>query len=215
CWARRARWATSAFTHRPLHRRTDAGRVMNSQGTLLGILAVLGAAALWGTTGTAATFAPDVGPLAMGAAALGFGGMLQALIALPALYRARYELRAHFRIVLAGAVGAFIYPLAFYSSMHLAGVAVGTVVSLGSAPIASEVLARVSEIRHLSRRWMLGAALSITGATSVCLSSMHNAPSQVAPTIAGIALGLVAGTTYALCSWNAHHLIGRSIGRAA
>lgn len=188
---------------------------MNSQGTLLGILAVLGAAALWGTTGTAATFAPDVGPLAMGAAALGIGGILQALIALPALYRARTELRAHLPVVFAGAVGVFIYPLAFYSSMHLAGVAVGTVVSLGSAPIASGVLERVSEKRHLSRRWMLAAALGITGATTLCLSTMHNAPSQVAPTIAGIALGLVAGTTYALYSWSAHQLIGRTIGRAA
>lgn len=56
------------------------------QVTLLGIFAVLGAAALWGTTGTAATFAPEVGPLAMGAAALGIGGLLQALVALPALY---------------------------------------------------------------------------------------------------------------------------------
>ncbi|MGO1373989.1 MAG: hypothetical protein ACTIA3_06580 [Corynebacterium casei] len=72
------------------------------QGTLLGIFAVLGAAALWGTTGTAATFAPEVGPLAMGAAALGIGGLLQALIALPALYRARVALRANIGTVIAG-----------------------------------------------------------------------------------------------------------------
>src|SRR5690625_4493599 len=100
-------------------------------GTLLGTLSVLGAAALWGTTGTAATFAPEVGPLAMGAAALGIGGLLQALVALPALYRARAALRANIGTIITGAIGVFIYPLAFYSSMHLAGVAIGTVVSLG------------------------------------------------------------------------------------
>lgn len=53
------------------------------RGSFTGILAVLSAAFLWGTTGTAATFAPSVGPLAMGAAALGIGGILQAAIAIP------------------------------------------------------------------------------------------------------------------------------------
>ena len=59
-----------------------AGRRLD-RGSLGGVLAVLVTSVLWGTTGTAATFAPDVGPLAIGAAALGIGGALQALIALP------------------------------------------------------------------------------------------------------------------------------------
>lgn len=40
-------------------------------------------AALWGTTGTAAALAPSVAPWAIGAAAMGVGGLLQSLIALP------------------------------------------------------------------------------------------------------------------------------------
>src|SRR5699024_4642565 len=92
-----------------------------------GICAVLIAAILWGTTGTAATFAPEVGPLAIGAAALGIGGILQAAVALPALRRTKLQLRTHVGIVVVGAIAVFIYPLAFYSSMHLAGVAIGTV----------------------------------------------------------------------------------------
>src|SRR5699024_8196889 len=213
--ARRARRHTTAFTQCPPYRRTDACRVMNSQGTLLGILAVLGAAALWGTTGTAATFAPDVGPLAMGAAALGIGGILQALIALPALYRARTELRAHLPVVFAGAVGVFIYPLAFYSSMHLAGVAVGTVVSLGSAPIASGLVEWIVERRRLSGWWMLAAGLGIAGSAVLCAAKMHDAPTGMVRTAAGVGLGLVAGATYALYSWAAHRLMSRGIGRAA
>ena len=106
-----------------------------SRTSLSGVLAVLVAAVLWGTTGTAATFAPGVGPLAMGAAALGVGGLLQGLIAVPALLRERAALGLRTGTILAGAAGVAIYPLAFYSSMHLAGVAIGTVVSLGSAPI--------------------------------------------------------------------------------
>ena len=65
-----------------------------TRGSLVGVLAVLVTAVLWGTTGTAATFAPEVGPLAIGAAALGIGGILQALIALPSLRRERAALAA-------------------------------------------------------------------------------------------------------------------------
>ena len=73
------------------------------RGSLAGVAAILVTAVLWGTTGTAATFAPSVGPLAMGAAALGIGGVLQALIALPQLRRAS---------VMAGAlVGSLAYLL--------------------------------------------------------------------------------------------------------
>jgi len=54
-----------------------------NHGRLAGLLAISATSLLWGTTGTAATFAPGVGPLAIGAAALGIGGLLQAAIAGP------------------------------------------------------------------------------------------------------------------------------------
>ncbi|NIB32741.1 hypothetical protein HBB16_15020 [Pseudonocardia sp. MCCB 268] len=61
-----------------------------------------------------------------------------------------------------GAAAVAVYPLAFYSSIRLAGVAVGTVVSLGSAPIASGVLERVIDRRRRSApggcsRWRWGS----------------------------------------------------------
>lgn len=185
------------------------------RGSLPGVAAVLVAAFLWGTTGTAATFAPGVGPLAMGAAALGIGGLLQALIALPSLRRERAALASQSGVVLAGAVAVAIYPLSFYSSMHLAGVAVGTAVSLGSAPIASGLLERIVERRRLSGRWMLAAVIGIAGSTVLCAAKMHDAPADMVGTVAGVGLGLVAGATYALYSWSAHRLMGRGIGRAA
>lgn len=46
------------------------------QGRGLGIGAITITSVLWGTTGTAATFAPDAGPFAIGSAALGIGGLL-------------------------------------------------------------------------------------------------------------------------------------------
>lgn len=186
-----------------------------SRTSLSGVLAVLVAAVLWGTTGTAATFAPGVGPLAMGAAALGVGGLLQGLIAVPALLRERAAVGLHTGTILAGAAGVAIYPLAFYSSMHLAGVAIGTVVSLGSAPIASGLLEMVLERRRPSTWWVLAAVLGIGGSAVLCVAKMHDAPADLMRTAAGVGLGLVAGATYALYSWSAHRLMQRGVGRAA
>ncbi|WGW13433.1 EamA family transporter [Saxibacter everestensis] len=186
-----------------------------NQGRLAGVAAILTTSFLWGTTGTAATFAPDAGPLAIGAAALGIGGLLQAAIAIPALRGSWSILRTNAAMVAAGAVAVAIYPLAFYSSMHLGGVAIGTVVSLASAPLASGVLERVLERRALSRWWMLATVLGVTGGLLLCLSRLSQLPSSALATGASIVLGLLAGGTYAAYSWVVHRLMQNGAGRAA
>jgi DME family drug/metabolite transporter len=184
---------------------------------LVGVAAILATSVLWGTTGTAATFAPEAGPLAIGAAALGVGGILQAAIALPALRFARSALRARMGTVLLGAVSVAIYPLAFYSSMQLAGVAVGSVVSLASAPMASGLLERVLDRRALSRWWMFAAALGAIGGLMLCLAQLdgRTTAATAGDTVWGILLGLVAGGTYAVYSWAARRLMDRGVSRAA
>ncbi|MEU6372048.1 DMT family transporter [Streptomyces sp. NPDC046909] len=186
-------------------------------GAAAGSLCVLLASFLWGTTGTAATFAPGVGPLAIGAAAMGLGGLLQALLAAPRIRREASALRARRGVVVLGALSVGAYPLAFYSSMHLAGVAAGTVVSIGSAPLASALIERVVDGRRLTRRWTTGAALGLTGTLLLCLAKTDSGTGTDSPstTVLGIALGLVAGVTYALYSWAAHRLISGGITSGA
>jgi DME family drug/metabolite transporter len=184
-----------------------------------GALCVLAASVLWGTTGTAATFAPGVGPLAIGAAAMGLGGLLQALTAARPMTRQRTALRAQRRMVLLGGAAVAVYPLAFYTSMRLAGVAVGTVVSIGSAPLVSALAERVIDQHRLTVRWMLGAALGLVGIVLLCLAEAARpgpGPAAAWATMLGVALGLAAGVTYAIYSWSAHRLIGRGVtSRAA
>ena len=182
---------------------------------LQGILAVLIASLLWGTTGTAATFAPEVGPLAIGAAALGIGGLLQALIALPALRRARLHLTTHLGYVITGGLAVWIYPLAFYSSMHLAGVAVGTVISLASAPLASGILERLIDRKRLGGWWYVAAALGIAGSALLIVSTNTSAAVSELSALAGILLGLIAGAAYATYSWVVQRLMREGVGRAA
>jgi drug/metabolite transporter, DME family len=178
-----------------------------SRVTGLGSLSILAAAVLWGTTGTAAALAPEVGSLAVGAAAMGIGGLLQAATALRVVRAHRAGLIAHWPTLAVAAAAVAIYPLAFYSSMRMAGVAVGTVVSIGSGPLAAALIERVVDHRPLSRRWALGATAATLGVVALAISRTGNAEHTSAAgsghPVLGIVLGLVAGLTYALYSWGA------------
>ncbi len=189
---------------------------MSRRPARVGALAVILASVLWGTTGTAATFAPGVGPLAVGAAAMGIGGILQALVAARAIHAARRRLAADGRILALGVGAVVVYPLAFYSSMHLAGVAVGTVVSIGSAPLAAAVIERVADSHPLTVRWGIAAAAGVGGAALLAAAEAGSGTSRDLPgMVLGIALGLVAGVTYALYSWVAHRLMEQGVPSGA
>ena len=180
-----------------------------------GSVCVLAAAALWGTTGTAAALAPGVGSLAVGAAAMGVGGLLQAGSAGRVMRAHRAGLAAQWRTLAVSAAAVAVYPLAFYTSMRLAGVAVGTVVSIGSAPMAAALVERVVDRRPLSRRWALGATAGVLGVVVLALASPHPGEPATgtsgARPLLGIALGLLAGLTYALYSWGAARVMRRGL----
>jgi drug/metabolite transporter, DME family len=102
--------------------------------------------------------------------------------------------------------------------MRLAGVAVGTVVSIGSAPLASALAERVIDRRRLTARWMAGAGVGLAGIVLLCLAeATRPRPGHAAawPTMLGVGLGLAAGATYAIYSWAAHRLIGRGVAPRA
>lgn len=99
-----------------------------------GALAILFASLLWGTTGTAASFAHQVSSLAIGAFAMGVGGVIQAMLSWRSIRHQLHQILL-FKLALAiSSVALAVYPLAFYTSMKLSGVAVGTVISIASAP---------------------------------------------------------------------------------
>ena len=193
--------------------------VIRADGAGLGILCVLIASFLWGTTGTVATFAPEVGPLAIGAVAMGLGGILQALLALRALKRDGTMLRQYWPVVLFGALSVAAYPLAFYSSMYLAGVTVGTVVTIGSAPLFSALTEWVFDRKTLSKQWLAGSVPGLAGIVLLCFFGEEQKAAQVVSSswevTAGVILGLIGGLTYALYTWAAHRLMRKGISSKA
>lgn len=164
------------------------------------MIALVLACLLWGTTGTTATFLPDdVSPLAIGASTMGVGGLL--LLA-TAPRGSAAVLRDPFgrRWAAIGAIGVFVYPLAFYSSMATVGVAVGNVVSLGSGPVFAALLEWIFERERLSARWAVATTLAIGGIAMLALGREEGgaAPPDPAAAVAGVPLGLLAGLAYAL-----------------
>lgn len=165
------------------------------------LLALVLASALWGTTGTAASFLPEkVGPLAIGASTMGIGGLLLFAFSARSSIAALRDALAR-RWLLIGAAGVFVYPLAFYSAMSEAGVAIGNVVALGSGPIFAAVLEWLWERHRLSARWVMCAGTAIVG-IALLSTGRITAPAESANVPFGIALGLLAGLAYALYTYS-------------
>ena len=178
-----------------------------------GTLAILFASILWGTTGTAASFAPDLSPLAIGAFSMGVGGLLQAGLAYRKILFAFDKLLQNKKLLAVSTLALAVYPLAFYSSMKLSGVAIGTVVSIATAPFFSALLeCLISKKNNINKRWLTSFAIGVVGIGLLVFSESSSAnESGDDLKLLGIALGLLAGLCYAIYSWATKALIDKDI----
>ncbi|CAI3950212.1 DMT family transporter [Commensalibacter papalotli (ex Botero et al. 2024)] len=177
-----------------------------------GILCILIASALWGTTGVAAAFAPQVSPLAIGAVAMVLSGILQFLFNHNAIRKNYNIIRQYWFLILVSSIALAVYPLVFYTSMHLSGVAIGNSVTIGSTPIMSIVIEAVISRLRITYHQIAGAGLGVIGIILLAISknSVHDLQSYPY-LIVGVVLGIFAGFAYALYSWIAQHLIQKNI----
>jgi DME family drug/metabolite transporter len=172
------------------------------------ILIVLLSAVLFGTTGTTQTFAPaGATSVSIGAARMVFGGALMALVGLinwrrrrrdavdptaPAITfpRSRFPLPTWLALALSGA-GMALYQVTFFAGTRANGVAVGTIVTLGSAPLIAGLIEWLVRRQRPGRAWLIATALAVAGV--VLLSGGSDA---VHPS--GLALSAAAGAAYAV-----------------
>ncbi|GAC1697503.1 MAG: DMT family transporter [Candidatus Limnocylindrales bacterium] len=161
---------------------------------------ILLAAALWGTTGTARALGPqDADPLSVGAVRIIIGGALLAFIAL-ATGRGSLRRLSPVPTVIAAASVA-LYQLAFFSSVAILGVALGTIIAIGSAPIATGLLSAFRGDPP-GRRWYVATALAILGVTLLALPG-----SGESLDVRGVLLAVAAGSGYALYATAAKELL--------
>lgn len=157
----------------------------------LALFMVLIAAVLWGTTGTARALAPaTASPLAVGAVRIAIGGAVLVVIALArgTLVSGRWPLVP----TLVAVLGVAAYQLSFFEGVAMAGVAAGTIVAIGSAPVFAGIVAFAALGERPGTRWLLPTVLAIVG---VVLLSVSRADLNVAPLALG--LPLAAGASYA------------------
>lgn len=160
---------------------------------VLGLWFVLLAAMLWGTTGTAQGLAPaGASPLTVGIVRLALGGCALLVLALW-----RRQLFCGPRWPLAGtaisAVFVAAYQLSFFAAVARTGVAVGTMVAIGSSPVAAGLLGYLIRRERLDRRWTLATLLAIAGCVLLVLSG-----GQLDLNLTGIVLAFGAGFSYAM-----------------
>ncbi len=154
---------------------------------------VLAAGVLWGTTGTAQAFAPEgAQPYAIGALRLLVAGA--ALIPY-ALARKALPSSQGWPILptFAAALGIAAYQPLFFGAVATTGVAVGTIVAIGSAPILAGALAWSVSGERPSARWAVATGLAVLGTALLIVGDAGDGA-----TIEGLALALGAGAAYAV-----------------
>ena len=168
---------------------------------------VLAAAVLFGTTGTAQALGPEgTTPLGVGAARLVVGGAALLLV-LPLLGGTARSATALWRTpvgLLAGACTA-LYQVCFFAGVERAGVALGTLVTIGSGPVFAGLLAALALRERPGAAWGAATALCVLG---LALLTGDGGSTD----LLGVLLALTSGLAYAAYTVAAKALLDRGAG---
>ncbi len=171
------------------------------------VLAVLAAAVLFGTAGTAQALGPDdTTPLTLGAARGALGALTLWILA---RRRPGRWLWPHTRPILVGGAGVAVYQPAFLEAVTRSGVAVGTIVTIGSAPFAAGLLDWAVLRRRPSGRWLVATVVTVAGGT--LLVGSQSGAADVEVDVVGVLAALAAGSGYAVYSTTSKLTIGRGL----
>ncbi len=172
---------------------------------MLPILAVVAAAVLFGTTGTTQALGPDdTTPLSVGVMRLVVGGTALALIGWLLARRRRSRTGAPPRratardLALMATTGVCLaaYQPLFFLGTECNGVAVGTVIALGSAPVLAGILEWALTRRTPSGTWVLATALATLGVVLLGIGGDAGATAGADPL--GILGSVGAGASFAV-----------------
>ena len=187
------------------------------------VVAVLLAAVCFGTTGTAQALGPEASAASVGAARILIGGGALALVAVLLHFAGRWgdatgtsvasapgvgtrhPLPAWVLVVL-GAAGVLAYQPAFFAGTAANGVAVGTVVALGSAPVITGGLDWVLQRRYPGHRWTVATAIATAGVAILAAATDTGA---TAADPLGLLASVGAGASYAVYTLAAKALLDR------
>ena len=175
-----------------------------------GVTAVLAAAVLFGTTGTAQALGPaGATPATVGAARLAVGGtalVLMAWAARRSIGPALAVCRTRWGLV--AAVFVAVYQLCFFAGTARAGVAAGTLVTIGSAPFLTGLLAWAVDRVAPGRAWAGATAVAVAGLVLLSLGGASGGAGDPA----GLWFSLGSGLGYAVYTVASKRLIEQGHG---
>ncbi|MGO3797183.1 MAG: DMT family transporter [Pauljensenia sp.] len=188
---------------------------------MLPIVAVLLAALCFSTTGTAQAFSGvDASALSVGASRLLVGGTVLGLVALRDVRSGtaqanRTPAPPHglptWTVIALGVLGALAYQPFFFAGTRLNGVAVGTVITLGSSPVSTGLLDALIRRRLPSPRWVVATAIALAGVLLVS-GMIGSGQGGIALAPGGVLASVGAGAAYALLTVSSKLLLDRSWG---
>ncbi len=167
----------------------------------LGPYAVLAAAVLWGTTGTAQALADTaLHPVVVGWSRLVIGGV--ALLVVARAGRAASVRNSMAALLsperrywlLVAALATATFQATFFAGVARSGVALGTMIAIGSSPVITGLLGRLLLREPLSRGWWAATVVAIAG----CALILNPSAGASAVDPLGVGLSFVAGAGYAL-----------------
>ncbi|MFC9331206.1 DMT family transporter [Kitasatospora sp. NPDC057015] len=161
---------------------------------------ILIAAVLWGTTGTASSLAPAGAPAgAVGCTGLALGGLLLLLTSRGVRFLPAACTRSERWLLVLGAFAVAGYPVTFYPAVARTGVAVATVIALGSAPVFTGLLSWITGHGRPTARRSCATAAAVLGCTVIVLGPELTGRAMPVD-MTGIALAACAGLSYAVYS---------------
>ncbi|MFJ7668663.1 DMT family transporter [Lysinibacillus sp. NPDC097195] len=153
---------------------------------------VLLAAILWGTTGTAQTFLDkDVSSISVATIRSAIGGGL--LLVIVVLLRKISFRTWSWKWTLLAAASIALFQGLFFTSIRLTGVALGTVVTIGSAPMFAGVIEWLLWKTRPTKVWGIATIMTITGCILLFINNEDGAIH-----IGGIGLAICAGVSFAV-----------------
>lgn len=165
-------------------------------GTRISILLVVAAGVLFGTAGTAQALGPvDATPVGVGVLRIQVGA-LALLVAMPLLRQSPRGLLRLWRTpaMLVTATTAAAYQLLFFAGVSQTGVALGTLLAVGSEPVFAGIVAWVVLGHRPTPGWLLATLVSVVGLALRSSGSLDGGPET------GSAVGLVLALGAGLCS---------------
>lgn len=158
---------------------------------ILPYVLVLLAAILWGTVGTTQTFLTDgIQPLTIATMRSGIGGGVLLIFAI-ALKKIQFR-HWSWKFTFYAALSMALFQPLFFTSVRLTGVAIGTVVTIGSSPIFAGLIEWLYFKKRPTRKWGMATVLAIVGCV---LLFVNKGEATVNPL--GIGLALCAGIAFA------------------